>query len=76
MIEKIKKILKVILLVFIILTALVFWGEKAFYFFEDREDLSWLPCYESGYLEIIEIKGEIVPYIVASDDSENLPDSV
>ena len=72
--EKIKKILKISLVVFIILTALVFWGEKAYYFLEDEEDLSWLPCHVNEDIATIEIKGEIVPYFVESGDNEKPDD--
>ncbi|MSU54722.1 MAG: signal peptide peptidase SppA [Candidatus Staskawiczbacteria bacterium] len=74
--EKVKKILKVALIVFMILTALAFWTEKAFYLLEYEEDLAWLPCHDSGDLAIIEIKGEIVTYFVESDEDEGSPDAV
>ncbi|HLC71060.1 MAG TPA: signal peptide peptidase SppA [Candidatus Nanoarchaeia archaeon] len=68
--EKIKKILKVFLIAFIILTALAFWAEKAFYFLEDEEDSPWLPCYINEDTATIEIKGEIIPYFMESGDDE------
>src|SRR3989344_8540726 len=77
--EKVKKILKIVLVVFVVLTALAFWAEKSLYFLEESEDdYAGLPCYEYGDIGMIEIKGEIVPYIVYDSDSgepEN-PDSV
>src|SRR3989344_7903400 len=76
--QKIKKILKIALIVFVILTALAFWAEKGLYFLEDEDDYAGLPCYEYGDIGIIEIKGEIVPYLVYASDSQEPenPDSV
>src|SRR3989344_4866740 len=76
--QKIKKILKIALIVFVILTALAFWAEKGLYFLEDEDDYAGLPCYEYGDIGIIEIKGEIVPYVVYASDSQEPenPDSV
>jgi len=77
--EKIKKILKIVLIIFVVLTALAFWAEKGLYFLEeDENDYAGLPCYEYGDIGIIEIKGEIVPYVVYAPDSEEPenPDSV
>ena len=77
--EKIKKILKIVLIIFVVLTALAFWAEKGLYFLEeDENDYAGLPCYEYGDIGIIEIKGEIVPYVVYASDSQEPenPDSV
>jgi len=77
--EKVKKILKIVLVVFVVLTALAFWTEKGLYFLEeDEDDYAGLPCYEYGDIGIIEIKGEIVPYLVYASDSQEPenPDSV
>ena len=78
--EKIKKIIKIVIIVFVILTTLAFWIEKGLYFLEDEGDYDYagFPCYEYGDIGIIEIKGEIVPYLVYASDSEEPenPDSV
>jgi|SRR3989338_2505473 len=75
--EKIKKILKVFISIFIVSTVVFFWTEKAFYYFNKKDDLAGLPCFISGSIATIEIKGEIVPYFTDTYTSEesNNPDS-
>jgi len=79
--EKVKRILKIVLVVFVVLTALYFWGAKAVNFFlvedgltQQENDLAGLPCYKSGDIATIEIRGEIIPYFLYDPDSEKIDD--
>jgi len=70
--QKIKKILIIVLAVFVVLTALYFWGEKAFYFFQGESDLSGKPCYKGDGIATIEIRGEIISYFLYGPESEKI----
>jgi protease-4 len=71
---KIKKILKIVLMVFVVITALYFWGERAVYFLANDDSLSGLPCYKDGDIATIEIRGEIVSYFVYSSVPKDMND--
>ncbi len=72
--KKIKKILIIVLAGFVVLTALYFWGEKAFYYFQQEDDLAGLPCYKGDSIATIEIRGEITPYFLYTPESEKIDD--
>ncbi len=62
--EKVKKILIIVLAVFVVATALYFWGEKASHFWVDVKNFTEGPCKKDGGIATIEIRGEITPYFV------------
>ncbi len=72
--KKIKKILIIALAVFVVLTALYFWGEKAVNFFLAEDDLSGLPCYKGDSIATIEIRGEITSYFIYTPEAEKIDD--
>lgn len=72
---KIKKILKIVLIVFVVLTSLYFWGEKALdSFAEEDEEFLGGPCYEGDGIATIEIRGNIVPYFLYTPDLDRIDD--
>jgi len=73
--EKVKKILKITLVVFIILTALAYWGEKAFYFVVEDDSFDEI-CYPEENVAVIKIQGEIVSYIKNPDSEESKSDDI
>ncbi len=67
------KILKIALIVFVVCTALYFWGEKTVNFIQQEDELAGLPCYKGEGIATIEIRGDITTYFVyasASDKSD------
>jgi len=79
--KKIKKILIIVLAVFLLVTALWFWGEKAINFFQQEDELAGLPCYKGEDIATIEIRGEIISYFLYTSDKEkadnsDVPDAV
>ncbi len=68
-----KKILKITLLIFVILTALAFWAEKAFYFLDDS-DIS-KNCYKGTDIAIIEINGDLEPYLIKNTEYDKPEDA-
>ncbi len=79
--ERIKKILKIVLIVFLVITALYFWGEKVSDLFQQEDELTGLPCYTSGDIATIEIRGKIISYFLYTSDKEkadnsDVPDAV
>jgi len=74
--EKVKKILVIVLAVFVVLTALYFWGEKVFVFFltEKEYDFAGMPCYKNGDVATIEIRGEIISYFLYTPELEKVDD--
>src|SRR3989344_4141555 len=73
--EKVKKILKITLVVFIILTALAYWGEKAFYFVVEDDSFDEI-CYPEENVAVIKIQGENVSYIKNPDSEESKSDDI
>src|SRR3989344_1924324 len=73
--EKVKKILKITLVVFIILTALAYWGEKGFYFVVEDDSFDEI-CYPEENVAVIKIQGEIVSYIKNPDSEESKSDDI
>jgi len=72
--KKLRKILKIVLVVFVVLTALYFWGEKAASFFLAEDDLAGLPCYKGNGIATIEIRGEIISYFLYTSDLDKIDD--
>jgi len=71
--EKFKKLLRIVFAVlagFAVLTALYFWGERAYNFLQEEDDLAGMPCYKNGDIATIEIKGEIIAYFVYAPVSD------
>src|SRR3989344_2031992 len=74
--EKTKNILKIVIVVFLVVTALYFWRERALNFFLPEDDLAGLPCYTWDDVAVIEIRGEIVSYFLYTTDEEKIDDPV
>ncbi|OGZ68454.1 MAG: hypothetical protein A3D44_00735 [Candidatus Staskawiczbacteria bacterium RIFCSPHIGHO2_02_FULL_42_22] len=73
--EKIKKILKIAVIVFVILTALAYWGEKALNFAAEDDSFAEI-CYPDENVAVISIEGEIVSYIKNPDSEEAMSDDL
>src|SRR3989344_611973 len=73
--EKFKKILKIAVIVFVILTTLAYWGEKAFYFVAEDDSFDEI-CYPKKNVAVIKIQGEIVSYIKNPDSEESKSDDI
>src|SRR3989344_2306161 len=65
--EKIKRIAKILLVAFILLTALVFWSEKALNFIAGDMAEN---CYDGTEIAILQLNGKIVPYFTNEDEAE------
>src|SRR3990167_8037186 len=65
--EKIKRIAKILLVAFILLTALVFWSEKALNFIAGDMAEN---CYDGTEIAVLQLNGKIVPYFTNEDEAE------
>ena len=73
--EKTKKYLRYTLVIFMILTTLSYWGEKAFNFIVEDDSFAEI-CYPDENVAVISIEGEIISYIKNPDSEEAMSDDL
>ena len=66
--EKIKRIAKILLVAFVLFTALAFWSEKAFNFI--KQEIAEENCYQGTEIAVLQLNGKIVPYFTNEDEAE------
>ena len=66
--EKIKRIAKILLVAFIVLTALAFWIDRAFNFI--KQEIAEENCYQGTEIAVLQLNGKIVPYFTNEDEAE------
>jgi len=74
-IDKIIIVGKIVLIVFVILSAIGLWIEVGSQLLMKDKDLLGKPCYKNGDIATIEIRGEIVPYFLYDSDGNKPDDS-